>query len=431
MSLAEIVQVTITRETKAVSRAGFGTMLILDSHMNFTERTRIYTDAATMLTDGFSSTDPTYIAAAAAFSQNPSVPQVKVGRRHSDVVIISVDTAVDSTDYTITINGTDFTIDSGVAATPTSIATALVGAINGGSEPVSAIDNADGSFDIASDTPGQAFTLALVGTNMSIQSFLTAGTVADDLAAIKLVDDDWYALVLASKVEADVDSAAQYIESENKIFITSSNDVDIYDSGSTTDIAAKYNAAGYERTAVLFSASDTQYPEAAWLGLQLTTDPGSSTWMFKTLSGITVDTLTATQSNNIRNKEANTYESISGVSITREGTMANGEYIDIIRGIDWIQARMSERIYSRFVNLPKIPFTDGGIAIIEGEIRAQLQQGVDNGLLTDNPQYTVTVPLASEVDTTEKANRLLTNVNFQATLAGAIHKVIIQGAVSL
>lgn len=432
MSIEEIVNVIITRQTTAISRAGFGTILILDPHVNWVERTRTYSAASQLLDDGFDSTDPAYIAALAAFSQTPSPINLKVGRRQVDSVGVTIDTVVDSTDYVITINGTDFTFNSGVAATNITIATGLVGVINGGAEPVTAVDGLDGTFALDADVSGVVFSAVITGANFSIDRPIVAtDTVANDLAAVQSADSDWYALVLTSHVSADVQAAAAWVEAETKLFITSSSDAEILNAGSTTDIAYILNAAAYERTAVLYSATDTTFPEAAWLGKQLPTDPGSTTWMFKTLSGVTFDALTDTQSLAARAKEANTYESIAGVNMTQEGTVASGEYIDIIRGVDWLQARIRENVFARFVNLPKIPYTDAGIAIIEGEINSALTDGVANGFLAEDPQYTITVPLAANVSSVDKAARLLPDVEFLAYLAGAIHKTTIQGVVSL
>lgn len=431
MSLSEIVNVIITRETTAISRTGFGTLLILDTHVNWTERTRTYASAAAMLTDGFDSTDPAYLAAVAAFSQTPSPINLKVGRRQVDSLGVTIDTVIDSTDYTITINGTDFTYNSGVAATNITIATGLVTAINLGSEPVTAVDGLDGTFALNADVAGVAFSVAITGTNFSIDALTPADTITDDLTAVNNADSQWYALVETSHVSADVQLAAAWVEAAKKIFITSSNDTNILDSGSTTDLAYILNAAGYERTAVLYSATNTTFPEAAWLGKQLPTDPGSTTWKFKTLAGVTFDALTETQSINARNKECNTYESIAGVSMTREGVMASGEFIDIIRGVDWLQATIQENIFARFVNLPKIPFTDGGIAIIESEVIAAITAGIDSGFIAADPQYVISVPLASEVSTANKTARFLPDVEFTAYLAGAIHKTQIDGVVSL
>jgi len=432
MSIKEIVNVIITRQTTAISRAGFGTLLILDPHVNWTERTRTYSSASQLLDDGFESTDPAYIAALSAFSQTPSPTQIKIGRQQVDSVGVSIDTVVDNTDYVCTINGTPFTFNSGIAATATSIALGLVGQINLGAEPVTATDDVDGTFTLDADVSGVAYTVAVVGVNLSVEKPLTPlGTITDDLAAVELADSEWYALVMTSRTSADVLLAAAWIEAEIKIYISSSSDADILSAGSITDIAYLLNASAYERSGVLFYNDTDKFPEAAWFGGQLPTDAGSTTWMFKTLSGIAFDDLSDTQSQAARNKKANTYEKIGGVNMTQEGTMASGVFIDEIRGVDQLQATMTENIFALLVNQPKVPFTDAGIASVETEMRAALTASQDSGFLALDPPYIVSVPLAAAVSSLDKADRFLPDLTFSAKLAGAIHKTKIEGVVSL
>ena len=92
---------------------------------------------------------------------------------------------------------------------------------------------------------------------------------------------------------------------------------------------------------------------------------------------------------------------------------------------------MQERIFGVLANLPKLPFTNQGIAVIEGEIRAQQQEAITNGVFASDPAPTVSVPDVLDVPTADKANRLLPDVGFTATLAGAIHAVEIDGTVSV
>lgn len=75
--------------------------------------------------------------------------------------------------------------------------------------------------------------------------------------------------------------------------------------------------------------------------------------------------------------------------------------------------------------------TDSGIASIKNVLKAQLQQGVDRGVLASDPAPVVTAPRAADVSPVDKANRLLPDVKFQATIAGAVHAVQIRGIVSL
>lgn len=431
MGIRDIVNVQITRQTTPVSQLGFGVVMILGAHKVFNERIRYYQEADSLLDDGFQSTDKEYIAALAVLSQQPRPIQLAVGRRSVDDVTIEVTTVVDNTDYTTTINGTAFTINSGVSATNLTIAAALVGAINGGSEPVTASDNLDGTYDLTADVVNEAYTLT-VDANQTVAALVASDALQDDLTAINDENDDWYGLMLTSRVVQDVLDAAAWTEARIKLFGTASDDANILSAVSTTDIAYQLSIAEYARTFVMYhdDAADI-YPEAAWFGKQFPTNPGSTTWAFKTLATIPSVKLTDTQRINAQDKNCNTYETRGGVNITYQGKVSAGEFIDIIRGLDWLQARMTERIYSRLVNLPKIPFTDPGVAIIEAEIRAQLDIAIAQGLIAADPQYTVTAPLVKDVPFNDRANRYLPNVTFFATLSGAIHALEVRGTVSV
>lgn len=263
----------------------------------------------------------------------------------------------------------------------------------------------------------------------------TAESVADALAAIENVNSDWYALAMISKVEADILAAAAFIQARRKIYGYSSEDADILTTAGTS-IGDQLLALGYDRTFGIYNseaaealAVDAEHSEAAWMGLLLPEDPGSVSWKFKQLAAVTVSVLTTTEKANAHAQNVNTYTSIGGVNITEEGVMASGEFIDVIRGIDWLHARMQERIYSRLVNLPKVPYTTKGIDTIVGEVTAQLQEGVRKEVLAEDPAPFVTAPDILNISANDKALRVLPDIEFEAVLAGAIHKIIIKGVV--
>jgi hypothetical protein len=178
-------------------------------------------------------------------------------------------------------------------------------------------------------------------------------------------------------------------------------------------------------------AGNMSFPEFAWMGGQLPKDPGSITWKFKQLVGVTPDVLTTTAVNNIEGKNGNTYQTVGGVSITQQGVVASGEFIDIIRGVAWIESRLGEEIFTVLVNADKIPYTDPGVGVIVGTTRAFLTgPAVDNSVLTENT-ISVSAPLVADISDANKASRLLPDVEFSGTLAGAVHKVILNGKVSV
>lgn len=346
--------------------------------------------------------------------------------------------------YTVTINGIEYSYTSLVTVqNATEIATVLVNLINAVPQlvPVTATLNGDGSIELVANDLTVPFSLSVsaevmaIDKGMIIQPLVPVNAVADDLTAINNANSTWYALISTSRDVPTVKAIAAWVEARIKLFGTASSDLNIINvpaGTDTTSIAAFLNQAGYVRSFVMYHQdADFDYPEAAWFGRVLPLEPGSETWKFKTLNGISYSNLTTTQSNTALAKKANTYEFVGGVGITANGTVAQGEYIDTVRGIDWLTARIQEFVFSVLVQNPKVPYTDAGIAVIQSEVMRALSLGVSNDFLTSSPAPLVTVPKAADVPPTDKANRILRNVKFTATLAGAIHAVVIRGTVSV
>jgi hypothetical protein len=186
--------------------------------------------------------------------------------------------------------------------------------------------------------------------------------------------------------------------------------------------------AGYDRSIVVYSGDTDEQADAALFGVLLPSTPGSLTMKFKTLAGVSADSLTSTQATAAKNKNCNIYRSIGGVNMLSEGTVASGEFIDVMHGIDWLQARIEEGVFGRLARSAKVPYTQAGAVLIEAEIRQPLDQGITNGLLAS---YTVSVPDVASAPTNDKAARFLDGFAFEGILAGAVHKVQINGTITL
>jgi hypothetical protein len=197
------------------------------------------------------------------------------------------------------------------------------------------------------------------------------------------------------------------------------------------NLASKLRAKSYDRTVSVYTEDTDNHIDTAWVGLNAAEDPGSITWAFKQLKGVVTDSLTDNEKSNIHKKNTNTYTEVAGVNITEKGTVASGEFIDIIRGTDFLQARMEERIFKVIATSKKVPYTNQGIDVFRSIVSGVLQLGIDQGILTDNPAPVVTAPDVLDVDEADKLARVLRNVKFTATYAGAIHKVTVQGNISV
>lgn len=262
----------------------------------------------------------------------------------------------------------------------------------------------------------------------------TDTSVANTMSAIQSEDDSWYGLVADQTVVEGVgENLAKWVESNKKFAILWTDSVDAYDASKTTDLASVLKAQSLDRTAVIFHAapaSGSDYPDAAWMGECFPYDPGTSTWAYKTLKGVTSDKVTGGQETALKNKNCNYYSVVGGVAITQEGKVASGEWIDIIIGTDWIEARLKEAVYSALVNNRKLPYDDTGIAVIEGLVKGVLNQAASMGILQGD-SISVTVPRYADIPQADRIARKLPDVKFTALYQGAIHRVTINGTISV
>lgn len=258
-----------------------------------------------------------------------------------------------------------------------------------------------------------------------------AETVAEAMAAIKDENGDWYAVGTTSTVQADQEALAAYIETDCRIAAVRTDNASSIDV-TETGIGGVLASQNRDRTFVKYVSDTNTYAEFAWLGEVLPKLPGSVNWMFKTLSGVVADNLTDTQRLNLQNKNINYYNTFGGQDITEQGTMASGAFIDEIRGVDFIQARMQEAIYARLVNLDKIPYTNQGVDIIVAEMEAVLQRAVIiNNILAADPAPVVNKPNVRDIPFNDRAARCLPDITFSAVLAGAVNKIKIAGNVTV
>lgn len=424
--LTDIIEINISRETAAVAQTNFNVPLFVSAHTKFAERARSYSSLSAVAED-FAPTDSAYIAAQKLFGQVLTPARIVIGRRLVPSSTVSITQAGAGT-YTMTINDVPFGFVATGSSTAIQIAAGLKTAYS--VTPIADVtvtDNEDGTLTVAS-TVGYSLETSV---NMNQANSPSTESWVTTLNAITTVDNSWYAVMIESHTDADILAVAGQVEGMKKVFATSTSSLDVKGTG-TTDVFSKLKALAYQRTFGLYSATaDTEYPEAAWVGYQLQEQPGSNTWAYKALTGATVSVLSDTESTNIHNKNASTYEAVGGLNSTIGAKMFGGEWIDVIIFVDWLEARMKERLWSRMVNSKKIPFTAAGAAIIEAEIRAQLNDGIRVGGLAPSPAPTVEVPDVLTLSTNARAQRIFEGIKFEARLAGAIHFVKIAGTVTV
>lgn len=298
------------------------------------------------------------------------------------------------------------------------------------SDTVSTVRPAD-PLVITGSAAGEWFSIEVTNVaDFSVEETESDPGVATDLAAIKLENNDWYALYTAYNSNAIVLATAAWCEANEKLYIADLQETETVTlAASGSDTADDIEALGYDYTAVTYHPDPSRFFGMCLLGGCLPFDPGTETWALKELDGVEAVALTSTHKTNLAAKNVTSYESIGNLDITFGGKVASGEYIDYRRGLDALRDDMQASVFEVMVASPKVPMNDDGISMLAAPVRATLKRFEDRGFIEAG--WTITKPLSSAISTSNRNARLLDPpIKFAAVPTGAVHKTKIRGSVS-
>ncbi|MED5041485.1 DUF3383 family protein [Geobacillus stearothermophilus] len=236
--------------------------------------------------------------------------------------------------------------------------------------------------------------------------------------------NDFYYLLSVEQGDEEITALAEWISTQDKIYAASTSSETLYATLSGL----------FDNVFLLVHDQPRQYP-AEGLVAQLAPLPiGSYTWTFKTIQGVSPAAYDDTKINDIHDHNACTYIRESGVDITSHGVATSGEYMDIVQSTHFLKARLAEAVFQLLAKNPKIPYTDAGIAMVVAEVDKVLKQAFRQGIIADEngePLYSITVPKRADIPTNTKAQRILPDIEWTATIAGSIEKVDIRGTLMI
>jgi len=282
-------------------------------------------------------------------------------------------------------------------------------------------------YDIAAAVFGQGPSpekIAIHGVTYDTAGGSVPSDLTDALNTLIVDHNDFYFLLSTENGANEVEELSNWIDNQNKMYFVSTDDQTVY-----------AGALNSDRAVVMVTNQPSEYPAEAWVGACAPYAPGTITWTFKNLNGISNSGLMNSEIDSVESANGNAYIQEGGVLITSDSKTTSGEFIDVIRTKDWLEARITEGVFSLLANTKKVRFTNAGIAQVVAAVEAPLKRAVSSGVIArdgdDKALYTVKAPTRSEISQTDRSNRKLPGVTFTGTISGAIEDVDIAGSIEV
>jgi len=287
---------------------------------------------------------------------------------------------------------------------------------------------------VTATSAGAWFALSSANTSLLsiVQNHADPGITAD-LDDIQAADPDWYYLSTAFNSSPMLLAGAAWIEgtpfkayAAESVDSTSENVA--VGGGDVLDALKNFS---YTRTVGVYRRKPNQMTSSGWTAGLAALSVGSWTAAYKTVAGATPDLFTSTQLVNLDAKRASYYKREAGRAFMWEGKVGSLTYgfWDVVVSLDFVLDLIQKRAFALFLSLPKLPYTDEGIAMMRGTILGAIDlaasdthQIVARGTPGDpnDPQPSVVFPRVKDIDPSVRALRIIPpgDVSFRLQAAG-------------
>lgn len=484
IEITEFADVSISVSPTGVSSGNFGILgfLAVDAagqaksgkDITSAERTRAYTSIDSVGLD-WEATSEVYKAATAYYGQTPTPRDFTVLMNYVDAhaaqlvgsatyaTLAEINALGAAAALTLTVDGTDATtvVDVSSSADFDAVALAVqtaVALIESGTTVVH-----DGvKFVATSPTTGAASTISFGGGELgvalgidqvvarksdgfdietpvvSLAEAVATGTPFVGLDLDKTLRDK---LVAPANGNTTLE-VANWAEANKKIFMNTSNSLDVLDANVTSDVASVAKSNTLRFTHSNFSKDANQYSGSAIFGRAASVNFDSVnstiTLNLKQLATITAEDLTPAEFAAMRGKYCSAVVQIGKTTNAFvDSRMASGSWLDTTHGLMWLENRNETDMFNLlYQQSTKVPFTQAGINTAKAQLERSLQAAVRNGLagagFTPSGKFLpegfeVTALSLAEVAASDKSNRAYNGLSYEMVGAGALHGVAISG----
>lgn len=252
------------------------------------------------------------------------------------------------------------------------------------------------------------------------------------IEALRDREDDWYFLLTDVSDEACVTALCQWAEGTAPTKAELGAGVEDHRKFYFGRTTSKDYVNRYGRSAVVYTDTPEEYPDAAWVGCVGPFWPESVTWKWKVPDGVSVADLRDSERALLEEHCVNFMTAEYKHEYMKNGICGDGNFIDNVLGADYITYQMRENLYRIFLANAKIGYVDEGFALVAAGVFDALNRAVELHIIAKDPEsragvYTVTVPKRSEATEEQARNRQMPDIEWEAQLEGAVHGAKVNG----
>lgn len=436
MTVSNIVNTSTLLSTPRATFAGFGRAVILHT---FTGPQQTALGASYLVVNGANwqdeltnigvgSAETIWVALSVFFGQRLQVDQVTIISAAAKVSQVGDLVVSDTTDgdYTVTIDGDVFTFAAS-GNTAAQIADGLAALIDANSK-YSCPSTATGTVTYTVVQAGLDMVVAVSSPNAGLAHTITTaavGYVSDLVGYYTTVTPDFWAILETARNRAENVNVAKWANSViEKVAFLHTSEANAQVTGSTDHLGAECKALNLDSVACFYHPSATDFSEFGLVGGQLPKTPGSLTWHMQEIAGAVGFVPTNRDALDVANYNWNeSFVSVTGSpTASQEGKVANGNWIDEIRGRDAFDRDLRETKFARFKSLDKITYDEDGVDVLVGCLIDVVERWDGNGFL-DASTLSFTTLAVADIPSDIRATRCYYGIDYDVKMQGAIHKL--------
>jgi hypothetical protein len=200
-----------------------------------------------------------------------------------------------------------------------------------------------------------------------------------------LSNTNWYAVYACGAADAEVEAVSAYIQSAvpASVYFYDTADANIL-AGTTPNVMSTLQGAKASRTFGQYST--TAHAAAAAMGVAMGLNTGlpnsAFTLAYKNEVNVNPEALTSGQYADILGWNGNVFTTFgTSFNLLQTGSMADGTPFDQVLNLDMLTANIQVNILNALTSPPKVPQTDGGVAMLVNAVSAACQQAYVDGIL--------------------------------------------------